>query len=94
MIEQKYKKGDRVKVLIGHPIWTISGKNKGQVMDAMPQLVEDTATVEYTYGEKSETDWKFSKGDSGYKQYCLNFDKHGSIAWFDEDHIIPANEKT
>lgn len=88
---QKYKKGDRVRVLVGHPIWTISGKGKGLVVDAMPQLTKDTATVEYTYGEMSEINPLYSKGEGGYKSYCLKFDKHGKISWFDEEHLIPVN---
>lgn len=98
---QKYKKGDRVKVNVGH--WMYSNKenssigkfigkseNGGFYYDIRPQLTEDTATVEYTYGEKSETDGRFSKGESGYKQYSLKFDKYGSISWFDEENITPS----
>lgn len=89
-MEQKYKKGDRVKVLVGHLMWTLKG---GVVTheDIRPELTEDTATVEYTYGQMSEIDERYSKGDSGYESYSLNFDKHGSIAWFDEDIIVPLN---
>ena len=85
---QKYKKGDRVKVLIGHLIWTF---NKGQssCRDINPKLTEDIATVECTYGEMSEIDERYSKGEDGYKRYSLHFDKYGSICWFDEDIIVP-----
>lgn len=83
---QKYQKGDRVKVLVGHPIWS----NNGGWLDVAPQLTQDIATVEYTYGEMSEIDSKYSKGENGYKEYSLKFDKHGSVAWFDEKNIIPA----
>ena len=89
MTEQKYKKGDRVKVLVGHPIWTISGKDKGKMEDICPELTEDIATVQYTYGEMSEIDRRYSKGDDGYKKYSLKFDKYGSISWFDESIIVP-----
>lgn len=92
MTNQKFHKGDRVKVLIGHPMWTISGKNKGKCVDLSPELTEDIATVNYTYGEMSETDGRYSKGDDGYKRYSLTFDKHGTISWFDEQIIIPTNE--
>lgn len=88
-MEQKYKKGERVKVLVGHNIWHFKD---GQATheDIRPELKEDTATVEHTYGELSETDCKFSKGDRGYKQYGLRFDKYGYMAWFDEHNIVPA----
>ena len=93
MNNQKYKKGDRVKVLVGSQMWTNHGKGNVTIRDTMAELMQDTATVEYTYGEKSETDGRFSKGEDGYKRYCLNFDKHGSIAWFDEQIIISAEDK-
>lgn len=83
---QKYKQGDRVKVLFGHPMWS---NNDGWI-DIAPYLTEDVATVEYSYGEKSETDSRFSKDGSGYHQYSLKFDKYGSVAWFNENTIIPA----
>jgi hypothetical protein len=91
MTEQKYKKGERVKVFVGHPMWSISGPNKGRVQDLRPELTEDTATVEYTYGQMSESDFKYSKGSDGYKRYSLIFDKHGSICWFDEENIYPVS---
>lgn len=85
-MEQKFKNGDRVKVKVGHPIWQRSN-GKVEWMDMMPELTQDIATVEYTYGEKSETDYRFSKGEEGYKEYSLKFDNHGSISWFNEDVI-------
>lgn len=87
---QKYKKGDRVKVIIGHSMWKVGGGKDAELIDIHPQLTEDIATVEYTYGEKSEIDSLYSKGDSGYKRYRLRFDKHGSISWFDEENLIPV----
>lgn len=84
-MKAKYPNGTRVKVTIGHPMWS----NKGPVTDLAPHLTEDTATVMYTYGEKSETDNRYTKGYSGYKQYGLRFDKYGEIAWFDEERLIP-----
>lgn len=58
-----------------------------QWFDIRPELTEDIATVEYTYGEKSETDYRFSGGDAEYKRYCIKFDKHGTISWFDEEQL-------
>lgn len=87
---QKFQKGDRVKVLNGHIIWEYAdGKFKRQ--DLRPELKEDTATVEYTYGQMSEVDWRYSKGTNGYKEYSLKFDKYGSISWFHEKDIILAD---
>lgn len=91
--KQKYKKGDRVKVKYGHILWSndkrMVGNNWKQIgemqYDIRPELTEDIATVEYTYEEK------FSKGDDDFNIYSLKFDKHGSISWFDEDHLIPVN---
>jgi hypothetical protein len=99
---QKYKKGERVKVFIGHSMWSngiempnaklLFEDGKFKMYDIRPQLTEDTATVEYTYGEMAEVDGRFSKGDGGYKRYSLKFDKHGRIAWFDEDNIYLENQ--
>ena len=98
---QLYKKGDRVKVKYGHLLWSnddrvkfgkfIQQDGKTKLWDMRPELTEDIATVEYSYGEMSETDFRFSKGEQGYKQYSLKFDKHGSIAWFDEVDLIKVN---
>lgn len=87
-MDQKYKKGDRVKVSIGQPIWQ---NNNGKIewLDIHPEYKDDVATVEYTYGEMSEVDPKFSPDEQGYKQYCLNFDKYGKISWFSEHDILP-----
>lgn len=102
MSNQKYKKGDRVKVTIGHSLWSpkkmpqfdkykyLGNDYDFHLYDMNPELTEDTATVEYTYGEMSEIDFRYSKGERGYKQYSLKFDKHGSISWFDENIITPA----
>lgn len=87
---QKYKKGDRVKVLIGHPMWQSDGEGKVRNFDCRPELTQDVATVEYSYGEKSETDSRYSPGEQGYKSYSLKFDKYGSISWFEENVITPA----
>lgn len=81
---QKYQKGDRVKVLVGHPMWS----TKGGWLDINPELTEDAGTIEYTYGQMSEIDSRYSTGEQGYRQYCINFDKHGSISWFDEENIV------
>lgn len=87
-MKARYPNGTRVKVKYGHLIYSSFKGNTGW-SDARPELTEDTATVAYTYGEKSETDGKYSKGDAGYKSYALTFDKYGTIAWFDEKHLIP-----
>jgi len=79
---QKYQKGDRVKVLVGHQILG-KGDNGWFTQDINPTLVDDTATVEYEYKEKYG-------GGSERNEYSLKFDKHGSISWFDEKIIIPA----
>ena len=86
---QKYKSGDRVKVLVGHRIWHFR-EGEAAMEDIRPELKNDIATVEYTYGEMSEKDNRYSKGEDGYKSYSLKFDTYGSIAWFDEDDIIRA----
>ncbi len=92
---QKFKAGDRVKVKYGHIMWsktaidsngikTIKKGDNGNwfMYDINPSLTEDEATVEYEYKEKYG-------GDNQKNQYSLKFDKHGSVSWFDEDHLIP-----
>lgn len=90
-MKAKYPNGIRVKVKYGHTMWSMY-KGNLTVQDIRPELTQDVATVMYTYGEMSETDHRFSKGDEGYKSYSLKFDKYGQIAWFEEDHLIPIIE--
>lgn len=90
-MKAKYPNGTRVKVKYGHLIWNIGGGKEMKATDISPHLTEDIATVEYTYGEKSETDFRYSQGDDGYKRYSLRFDKFGGISWFDEDCLIPQS---
>lgn len=89
---QKYQRGDRVKVLVGHRIWVVN-YNERKERDIAAYLKDDIATVQYTYGQMSEVDKRFSKSEIGYKEYCLKFDKYGTIAWFDEEIIIPATDE-
>ncbi len=65
----------------------ISTEDHIQWFDIRPELTKDIATVAYTYGEKSETDFKYSKTEDGYKKYSLIFDNYGSISWFHEDQL-------
>ena len=99
-MEQKYKKGDRVKTRIGHwimqskkddnvsPRWKHLGETKEgwHMYDMNPELTEDVATVDYSYHEMHGN--KSREPDS--HSYALIFDKRGWIAWFDENNLIPA----
>lgn len=105
MPEQKYLKGDRVRVLVGNRVWcplsykrhfplanVIMENDKWAVIDIMPHYTEDIGTIEYTYGQMSEIDNKYSKGEDGYKKYSIKFDKYGSVSWFDERDIVSITE--
>ena len=88
-MKAKIPNGTRVKVKIGHRLWKSNGKGGTIEYDMCPELKADTASVQYTYGEKSETDSKYSPGDERtYAQYALKFDKHGVRAWFNESDLI------
>lgn len=87
---QKFNKGDRVKVKYGHVIWSKEEMNIGKYLgkaefghcyDIRPALTEDVATVEYEYKEQYG-------GVKEGNEYSLKFDKHGSIAWFNEADLI------
>lgn len=104
--KQKYKKGDKVKVKYGHLFWSPGPDPLGQKMpsdwklisypdtlkgtshytfDTRPILTEEIAEVEFSYYEK------YGGADRDHR-YQLKFEKSGSIAWFNENIIIP--EKT
>lgn len=90
-MKAKYPNGTRCKVLVGHRIWSFENGNPVEI-DIRPFLKEDTATIINTYGELSETDFRFSKSESGYSQYTLKFDNHGEISWFNESDILPLTK--
>lgn len=87
IIKAIYPKGTKVKVKYGHLI--LEGN---KVIDIRPELTTEIGIVEYTYGEKSETDSKYDSSPRGYKQYSLYFEGRGSICWFHEYNLIPINE--
>lgn len=70
MKEQKFKRGNLVKVLVGHQIWS----NKEGVTDISPEDVGRNAIIEYSYAEK------YGGGD--VDSYSIIWcDTGGSLAW-------------
>ena len=95
--EQKFKKGDRVKVKYGQLIWSrenlkfdeanLKSELEGvKWYDLHPEYTKDIATIEYSYNERYGSSMNGDK-DTSYDNYCLKFDKYGSISWFNEKDI-------
>lgn len=87
MRKQKFKKGDRVKVLVGHAVWT-NDNGKVTVFDVAPMLKEDIATVIGSHRDIYGRDVQ-----DGWVDYTLRFDKYGQIAWFHEKNIVLVEKK-
>ena len=81
---QKFKTGDRVKILIGSPAWS----NKDGNFDMLPYLVGKKATIEYTYNEKYGNNQEVHKVD----EYSIKIDGIGSISWFYNEQLELIND--
>lgn len=69
MNEQKFKRGNLVKVLVGHPIW-----NNGVIEDMSPQDRGRLAIIDYSYAERY--------GGSDVDSYSIIWmDTGSSLAW-------------
>lgn len=69
-MEQKFKRGNLVKVLVGHQIWI----NKEGVKDISPDDVGRTALIEYSYNDKY--------GGGNINDYSIMWTDTGStVAW-------------
>jgi|GEM_PF-6453562 len=81
----KYKRGDRVRIRVGHPYWqsgvnTATGKDDLKVVDIEPDLAGRGATV--TSGHVTQ----------GIEFYSLEIDKDGHRAWFQLKQLVPERE--
>lgn len=69
-MEQKFKRGNLVKVLVGHQIWS----NKEGVKDISPDDVGKIALIEYSYNDKY--------GGGNVNDYSIMWTDTGStVAW-------------
>lgn len=69
-MEQKFKRGNLVKVLVGHQIWN----EKGEIIDISPDDVGKTALIEYSYNDKY--------GGGNVNDYSIMWtDTGSSVAW-------------
>lgn len=69
-MEQKFKRGNLVKVLVGHEVWS----NKGGISDVRPEDVEREAIIEYSYNDKY--------GGGNINDYSIIWrDTGSSMAW-------------
>lgn len=70
---QVFKKGDLVKVLIGHLMWSYE-KDGVKLLDIRPDLVGKEAVIEYSYKER------YGKGSENL--YSILFIENGkSVSW-------------
>jgi hypothetical protein len=72
-MEQKFKRGNLVKVLVGHQIWS-SEKGETKTIDISPDDVGRTALIEYSYNDKY--------GGGNVNDYSIMWTDTGStVAW-------------
>ena len=79
MKDQKYNKGDRVRIInYGHQIWEQSGvPGKVKVIDLSPELVGQLGTIQYSYNDLYD-----SKLRRSAEQYSIKFDNGREVSWF------------
>lgn len=72
-MEQKFKRGNLVKVLVGHQIWRLE-KGGVQIIDMSPGDVGRTALIEYSYNDKY--------GGGNVNDYSIMWTDTGeTVAW-------------
>ena len=72
-MEQKFKRGNLVRVLVGHQIW-INEKCESKTIDISPDDVEKTALIEYSYNDKY--------GGGNVNKYSIMWTDTGTtVAW-------------
>jgi len=72
-MEQKFKRGNLVKVLVGHQIWRLE-KGGVQIIDISPGDVGRTALIEYSYNDKY--------GGGNVNDYSIMWTDTGeTVAW-------------
>lgn len=83
-MEQKFKRGNLVKVLVGHQIWS----NKEGVKDIAPENVGRKAIIEYSYAEK------YGGGQSSKtNSYSIVWADTGSSESWKDDHELELIEE-
>jgi hypothetical protein len=78
-MEQKFKRGNLVKVLVGHQVWS----SKEGVIDIAPQNVGRKAIIDYSYAEK----YGNGKPSKNNKYAIVWADTGSSEAWKDDDEL-------
>lgn len=80
-MEQKFKRGNKVKVLFGHPIWS----NKEGTSDMCPEEVGQEALIVGSYADQY--------GGSNRKDYTIMFCETGSeTSWKSESQLELIDE--
>ena len=79
MKDQKYNKGDRIRIInYGHQIWEQSGvPGKVKVIDLSPELVGQLGTIQYSYNDEYD---KVQRDRP--EQYSIKFDNGREVSWF------------
>lgn len=75
----EFKKGDRVEVTFGWPIWNLKGD--GAVSDLMPQDIGRKGVIEYSYKDVYEKEFGYKEGDEN--RLSIIFDDGNSACWYD-----------
>ncbi|MBT7928819.1 hypothetical protein HN682_02715 [Candidatus Peregrinibacteria bacterium] len=84
MKDQKYNKGDRIRIInYGHQIWEQSGvPGKVKVIDLSPELVGQLGTIQYSYNDLYD-----SKLRRSAEQYSIKFDNGREVSWFTPNQL-------
>ena len=84
MKDQKYNKGDRVRIInYGHQIWEQSGvPGKVKVIDLSPELVGRLGTIQYSYNDEYD---KVQRDRP--EQYSIKFDNGREVSWFTPNQL-------
>lgn len=81
----KFERGNLVEITYGHPLYTISGPNKGKVEDICKYKVGKQAVVEYSYAEKYGNPNPAHKLQDNEQSYAIRFIDNGNgEAWYKE----------
>lgn len=81
MGEQKFKRGNLVKVLVGHRIWDF----KRGAIDISPEYIGRKAIIQYSYAESYG-------GDNTDNYSIIWLDSGGSLSWKHESELELLDE--
>lgn len=83
-MEQKFKRGNLVKILVGHLIW-VSTPEGGESRDISPKDIGRLGIIKSSYAEEHRPD---STNEQDYQKYSVVYQDTGSsIAWKNDNEL-------